>query len=322
MPLITSITTFKKYVRIVFTSTDNGGLPNMERADRKYLVPVLGQTVYAALLAQVAGTVTWTVLLDICRCYVAPMAMLAELPTRNIQITDSGLKKTTSQDMENVFRWEYLEMKEALEAQAAEALDELWQHLFTSGADYTWTNTSEQKTVIKTAIEFKKYYRSLQHSFRVFAALQPVMVIIQDQFLIDAIGAAFFKALTENATPTDIEKEALDLLKKAAAYLTIMAATEQLPSSITPQGFTVLMSGAADAVTAGQAQASAETLSTLRSSCEKTGTGYVQKLKEFLNAKATAEIMPIYFGSDLYTAPGTTTASPNAARSGVFGLNS
>jgi len=49
MALINNITTFKKYVRVVFTSTTDNGLPNMERADRKFIIPVLGQSVYNVL---------------------------------------------------------------------------------------------------------------------------------------------------------------------------------------------------------------------------------------------------------------------------------
>jgi hypothetical protein len=321
MPLISNITVFKKYLRVVFTSTTDNGLPNMVRADRKYLVPVLGQSVYDALMAKVtANNNDWATLLDICRSYVAPMAMLLELPSKQVQITDSGLKKTTSTDLENAFRWEYLELKNALELQAAEALDELWQHLFESGSTYSWTATNIQGTIIKTATEFKKYYLPLQQSYRCFASLQPVMITIQDQLIHDAITKEFFVYLRDHATPSDAEKIAIELLKKAAAHLTIMAATEQLSVKISGNGFTVLLNDASDAPYKGDGAAPSDNLSLLRSSCEKIGQGYIQQLKKYLNETATASVMPIYFNSSKYKAPGTTTVSPNKNRVGVFGL--
>ncbi len=321
MPIISNITTFKKYLRVAFTSTTENGLPNMVRADRKYLVPVLGQSVYDALMVKVvANNTDWATLLDICRSYVAPMAMLLDLPSKQVQITDSGIKKTTSTDMENAFRWEYLELKTALEQQAAEALDELWQHLFTTGSTYTWTATNIHGTIIKTATEFKKYYLPLQHSYRCFAAMQPVMVSIQDQLIHDAITKEFFEDLRDNASPSDIEKEAIELLKKAAAYLTIMASTEQLSVKISANGFTVLMQDAADAPYKGESVAPGESLSLLRSSCEKIGQGYMQQLVRYLNENATVSIMPLYFNSKKYVAPGTITESANKKRNGVFAL--
>lgn len=321
MPLISTITVFKKYLRVAYTSTTENGLPNMVRADRKYLVPVLGQSVYDALMAKVtANNTDWATLLDICRSYVAPMAMLLDLPSKQVQITDSGIKKTTSTDLENAFRWEYLELKNALEQQAAEALDELWQHLFTSGSTYSWSATNIHGTIIKTATEFKKYYLPLQHSYRCFAALQPVMVSIQDQLIHEAITEEFFVYLRDAATPSNEDKVAIELLKKAAAYLTIMASTEQLSVKLSSNGFTVLLNDASDAPYKGDGAAPADNLSLLRSSCEKIGNGYMQQLKAYLNETATASIMPIYFNSAKYKAPGTVTKSANEKRNGVFGL--
>ena len=321
MPIISTITTFKKYLRVVYTSTTENGLPNMVRADRKYLVPVLGQSVYDALMAKVtAGNNDWATLLDICRSYVAPMAMLLDLPSRQVQITDSGIKKTTSTDLDNAFRWEYLELKNALETQAAEALDELWEHLFVSGSTYSWSATNIHGTIIKTATEFKKYYLPLQHSYRCFAAMQPVMVSVQDQIVHDAITKEFFIDLRDKATPSDEEKVAIELLKKAVAYLTIMASTEQLSVKISGNGFTVLMQDATDAPYKGETAAPGDNLSLLRSSCEKIGQGYMQQLKRYLNDTATSSIMPLYFNSTKYVAPGTVTDSPNKNRNGVFAL--
>lgn len=320
MPLISSITTFKKYLKITFTSTTESGLPNMVRADRKYLVPVLGQSVYDALMVKVtANNTDWATLLDICRSYVAPISMLGELAYKQVNITDGGLKKTTAEGTENAFRWEYNEIKNALEMQAAEALDELWQHLHESGSTYSWTASNIASTIIKTATEFKKYYQPLQHSYRCFVSLQPVMVTVQDQIINDVITKDFFVYLRDKEDPTNEEKTAIDLLKKAAVYLTIMQATGQLSVRISANGFTVMMGDASDEPYKGQ-NAAADQLSLLRSSTEKTGTSYLQQLKKYLNETATASIMPIYFNSNKYKAPGTIIISPNQKRNGVFGL--
>lgn len=320
MALINNINTFKKYVRVVFTSTTDNGLPNMGRADRKYLIPVLGQSVYDTLNTQVTNnTVTWTTLLDICRSYVAPMAMLLELPTRNIQITDSGIKKTTSQDQDNIFRWEYNELKANLEQQAAEALEELWAHLLAAGSTYTWTNPNTRSKLFQNAIEFKSYYPNLQQPFRVFESLLPIISTVEDHFLKQAIGDAFYTALIAKSSPSDAEKSAIVLIKKAAAFFIVMQSCTQLPVKLTPNGFTIQLSSS-DSANQGESAAPDNSLSVLRSSCENTGNAYIKQLKTYLNANATDSVFAEYFASDLYVAPGTTTESPNKNRTGVFGF--
>lgn len=320
MPLISTIKTFKKYVRVAFTSTDEAGLPNIETAERKYLLPKLGSTLYNALVAEVNSTITNLRLVDICRAYIAPMAMLDQLPNRQVVITDAGIKKTTSQDQENVFRWEYEKLEASLLEQAAEAENDLWDYLFANATTLPWENPVSEKMAIKSGSEFKKYYQSLAQTSRNFAALQPILVTVQDQYFKNAITPEFFTHLITVAAPNADEKAALDLLKKSAVYLTISRACQLLPVSISASGFNVLIQGTPDLDKPGAGAANATTLSSLKSGAESVGLTYLSELKTLLNQKASALIYPLYFSSSAYSDPAAVKDSPNKNRKGIFSL--
>jgi len=181
--------------------------------------------------------------------------------------------------MDNVFRWEYLELKSSLEQSAAEALDELWQHLLDNSNTYTWTNPNTRGNLFKTAKDFKAYYSNLAQPFRVFESLQPVITTVDDQYLHQAIGADFYKSLIEKSSPSDLEKEAIVLIKKAAANYIVMQSCLQLPAKLTPQGFTIQLSSS-DSANQAEASAPDNTLSILRTTCENNGNSSYSSAKE------------------------------------------
>jgi hypothetical protein len=317
---INSIAQYKKYVGVSFTSTTEQGLPNFESADRKYLLPILGQTVYNALTGQIeSGTITWATLLDIVRSYVAPMATLDTLATKHIKLTDSGVKKTTGDTLDNVFRWEFEKLEDALKKDAAQALDDLWKHLIDNKATYTWTNPITTKSPIKTGADFKAVYPVVHHVYRIFPMLIAIMETVMDQHILPSIGEGFYGALESKTNPGDDEKAAMVLIKKAVAHYTIMESCTFLPARITHEGFTVLIGGN-ELASQGQQHAPDSTLSALRNSCELKASGYMKLLLDLLNSKATDELFSEFKSSDLYKDPNAITTSPNKDRKGLFGM--
>lgn len=317
---INSIAQYKKYVGVTFTSTTAEGLPNFESADRKYLLPILGQTIYDTLTGQIqSGNVTWNTLLDIVRSYVAPMATLDTLATKHIKITDGGVKKTTGDTLDNVFRWEFEKLEDSLKQSAAQAVDDLWQHLISNASTYSWQNPLTTTSPIKTGYDFKKVYPVVHHVYRIFPMLLPIMETVMDHHILPSIGEEFYEALMQISNPNEDEKAAILLIKKAVAHLTIMEACTSLPARISYEGFTVLMGGN-ELASQGQQHAPDSTLSALRNSCETKGLGYVKLLLELLNKKASNELFLEFKNSALYQDPNATTISPNKSRKGLYGL--
>lgn len=318
--LIKDIITLRQYLKVSFTY-DAAGLPDFTRAEQRYLLPVLTASVLAGLqkMADNAGDKPeWNSLLDITRRALAPLAFLDELALKHIRLTDNGLKKTSSEHTESVFKWEYNEVKEQMQREIAICMDELWQHLFENASTYSWTDPTPYKSIFKTAKEFNDYY-TLHQPYRVFPLLNSTIKLVERDFVIPAIGKIFFEELKANTTPDDDTKMVLELLKDAVASLSIHKAVEKLPVRITNYGFTVVQS-ASDTETATQNNAPSNQLSLLYESTKKDGLNALNQAKSYLNQKASASKFTTFFNSDYYTNPATETVSANSLRKGVFGL--
>ena len=290
-------------------------------AEDDYLKPILGDALYEALLAEViADTVAdeYKTILHLCRKVAAPLSVLLGISTRHIKIGDSGLKKTTAEGTDNVFAWEYREVKDELQNKVAKALDNLWKELY-GEHDYEWGDTSAFQSIFKTAADFANVY-PLHQPYRIFPLLQPVIVKVEELFINDSIGEAFYNELIENTDPSDDEAKAIKYLKMAIANLTIHKSISDLPVKITPQGFTVLFHNANDQPYMGEQHAPDNLLSMLRDETLETGRIFLNRLKKLLNEKASDEVFATYKNSSYYSIQPTTPVDRNESRQGIVRL--
>ena len=113
MALITKIETLRKYVKLSATSTSAVMLPDFDMPEWKYLVPILGNDLYAQLGDNIAAE-GWGKLLDMCRAIVAPMAVYHDLAFLQATLTDTGIKVMSSESMQSAPKWVYREVRESL----------------------------------------------------------------------------------------------------------------------------------------------------------------------------------------------------------------
>jgi hypothetical protein len=314
----------KEFVKINFINSTSS-FPNWENAADRYLRPIIGDALYEAVSDyDDTATDAQKELKKKCQAVVAPLAYLIELPAIHAQLTDSGLRVISTENMPAAHKWEFNEIKEWLKESGAFAIEALLRYLFKNKGDYeAWTDSEEYKQVnalvFKTGEEFKRYF-NVAEPHRVFWELKPLIKEVEDFYIESAIGEAFYTELKGKAAPSAEEAKALELIKKAVAQLTIVKAVEKLTVKITERGFTVLISaGNPDAANSGDAQAQGYGLSMLHDSCEKTGDAYLLKLKEYLNATASADVFKTFFESDPYVAPTVVAENPNKCRK-IFGM--
>jgi hypothetical protein len=317
MPLITTISEVKDYVKVNFTN-ERSSLPNMTRAEERFLLPILGQTLYNAVIAVPTASPVTDELITYCKYAVAPLAYLLELPFIQTQLTDTGLRTAENENYTAAHKWEFEKIAAALEEDGCWALERLIKYLYANASTYSWTPTDEYKIIFKHAEEFKKYF-PLHQPFRTFENLRPLITQIQDQYIITSIGETFFEELRTYAAADANTLKAILLLKKAVANLTIMRAVEVMSVRVTREGFTVQLSDSETASTA-QANAPENQLSMTRNQCQLNGESYLNELKEFLNDTATASVFATYFDSDYYTDPTATVTDQNTNRKGVYGF--
>jgi len=321
MALITNFATFKQFVRYNFSAEDINSLPNTAPAEREFILPLIGQTLYDDLKAQVlADVITKPDLLELVRAAIAPLTVFQDLPVLQSQLGDTGLRTLFSENTQAAHRWEYNEVKDYLEDKGCKALDQLIQYLFTNKTTLAWTPPATMCNTFKTGSAFNVYY-TLKYPERTFFTITDNVKQVEDQYISSSIGEEFFVALIAKDAPSAAEKVAIDLIKKAVANLTVMKVITKKPVKISPHGLFVSIGDAVDDKypkdkTAGMAQYGYQL-----QAAERDGESYLQKLKEYLNTNASAEVFTAYFGSDYYEDPAEEeTESKNASRTGTFGM--
>jgi hypothetical protein len=321
MPLIkdNDIVTLRKYVKIAFTATAVKSMPDIDAAERKYIIPILTQDVFDLLQAKVDNNdASWNTLLNLCRAAVAPIAVWLDLPFYQASLEDGGLKTTHSDNKQAAHQWEYLRIETALVNKGMAALEDLIEHLLKRGSNYQWTDDDDEQSIFRTGKEFTRYLTIHQPNLT-FQQLRPLVKEVEDHFIRAAIGDDFYNDLLKLSTPTTTDKIALQLIKKAVANYTGVRCVERLPVKVTPNGLMATLAGNSEAF-ATDTPAKDNSLDIFMKSCQREGDSYHLQLMQFLNKTASAQVFDKFYSSDYYTAPIATRTEGNDSRSGVCAL--
>ena len=228
--------------------------------------------------------------------------------------------------MQAAHRWEYNEVKDNLADKGAYAIEALLKYLFDNIDDYDeWADSEEYQEaaslIFTTGTDFNKYFR-LHLPFRTWWEFRALISEVEDFYINSAIGKDFFKSLKDNAEDASAEeKEAITLIKKSVAHLTIIRAIEKKSVKISPLGFTVKSLGAYSEGTGyDDEQAPGTDLSMLYASCERSGEAYLLQLIEYLNSKASETVFADFFTSDKYVAPSAALPESKNANRKIFGF--
>jgi hypothetical protein len=313
------IATLRKYVKISFTATAVKSMPDIDAAERKFLIPILTQEVFNALQAKVDNNdAAWNTLLNICRAAIAPLAVWLDLPFYQASLEDGGLKTTHSDNKQAAHQWEYNRIETALVNKGMAALEDLIEHLLKNGDEYDWEDDSDDKSIFRTGTEFCKYAGIHQPNLT-FQQLKPLIKEVEDHFIRAAIGDDFFEELCKKNSAVLEEKKAIQLIKKAVANYTIARSVERLTVKITPHGLMACLQNDTEAFNA-EVPAKDKQLVMLLNSSMRDGDAYQVQLIQYLNKTASLEVFETFYNSEFYKPPTTQRIEPNDSRNGVCGL--
>jgi len=301
MAIVTTLQQVKEAgLKIMFTNNMNT-LADMRAAERKYILPLTGADLLSILQTAPLDS-KYNELLSIAQRAEAYLAYYLDLPTLQVQIGDNGLSTFANTNRQAAHRWEYKEMQEMLESKGCEALEEMLELLHAKRTELGWQMPAAYQSFFITGKDFATYFNIYQ-PYRTFELLRPVVRQVEDQYIIATTGAELYQALLATTAPKPLEAQAITLIKKALAQLTIKTAIEILPVKISAYGFTVLLSDSAERPNGGEEQAPASLMSLTLASCERSGNTYLSQLRLLLDSNASADIFPEYLNSVLYTAP-------------------
>lgn len=313
MPLIQSIAEVKAVLRISNFS-DDADLPDIEQAEEKHIIPLIGQALYDQALAAYGNAAAPALdkrLLEKIQKPLAAFAYLDDLGLIHAMITDSGVRTTSTGNMEAAHRWEFNEVKDTLEDKGLSGLESLLKFLEDNKADLpNWTASDEyayyHSFLIKSGVEFSKIYPLFQ-PLRTFIALQPEMEKAETIYLEPEIGEDFLDELKATPDPDANTEKLLKLLKRALVYYAIKHAIEDLPVRISNNGFTVVseQAGSNDNAEPGRKPAPDNWMTVKMEAAERDGDHFLKLAVKFLNKTATDELFATYYNSEYYTPPTT-----------------
>lgn len=328
MALIKNIAELKQHLPLTASSQL---VPDMARAEYEYLMPVLGDSLLNELQTAYDDdslTEIQSRLLNHCRDVLAPMAVMLDLPTRQVQLSDAGLMAFQNETSRKAFKWEYKEMQESLQRRGYDAMERLIVFLKKNRAEFPeWAlspyHDAADFALIRGGDELKAALR-MDQPHRCYLLLKSLFQQVADFYIRPTLGDAYYEALNTRLLSGTLQPEEKDPvigllrhLRFAAVHLAMSHATHQLSIRFSSNGFTVAERLTDDAEE-GRKAASEQQLNRFAADMERSGQAYLQKVKMLLNANASAEQFPEYFASPSYEAAQTSQQTVHNERTGFF----
>lgn len=293
MALIRSIADARKFVRLSNTDTTQS-LPDIYMTEFLHLIPIIGQDLYDKLntdytALSAGGSDAYKKVFDAAQRMIAPLAYANELGTYQAMITSSGVKTTETTSMQSAHQWEFKQLKDDLLNKSAQGMEMLIISLYENqGSLPEWTASNQFKEydeiAIRGALDFNKFYK-LFDPYRTFHILRPIIMDVQEQYLVPIIGREMIKWMKGRTdaliTVDNVSVNMLNTFKKAIVSFTIKHALVQQSVRIDASGFTVLASGPSDDNrNSGRADAGVFKYQTLYNEMEKQGQAWLRDLED------------------------------------------
>lgn len=298
MALITSTEILKLYINGFNKQTNiNTMMAWLDKAERKFLIPVIGQEMYEYLLT--AGDDTE--LCQIAQRVVAWYGYYLSLPHLNITPSDLGLKVNVSANTAELPKWKYTELLRSAADMADDEMEDLLGYLFGQVDIPQWENSEAAKrcksTFFTSALKLTMVVPMVKGRYRTFLELYPYLMNAQEKLepiltseVLEQIRAANL------ANPIMLLSADADLLKHCRNFIAPMAALDALVDSklrLYPDGLktTTYEDAFGQQPTGTQERIIIEQQEKLRKQMIEAQTA----LKAFLDRTASETIFPSYY---------------------------
>lgn len=286
--LINTIEDLKKHLTISASFDFKLVLPYAKRAERKFIISQIGHAQYVAICDH---TLVEDSNLPIDRVKLlleevaANFSVLLALDFINIQLTNSGAKKTTNTNSENADWRDIRDLKRMLSSTANEALDDALEIMEDYPGFFLDWSSSDLFTLFNSMIVSQtKYFQAhwdIQKNRQTFKALVPHMVEVEDQFLKPLLGSCtldFIKQASSNQFVLDVQL----LSRKAIVALTISKVCITGTFSVTSSSLVV--SSEVMPWEKSNLELSEEKLERLHNDRLNAGTEYLKQIKNIVKS--------------------------------------
>lgn len=235
--LITEADVVKAHVPSLTAAFDDETIePQVRRAQRDYILPVLGEDLMEALLDYIEGSGTdedMDELLELVQEALANLAVRYALPYLSISVADHALQITQTENFRPPYQWQVGDLSEALHLAGMNAIEAVYAWLEENEPE-EWVDsearTTFNETILRTAAEFNTEYK-INGSRITYVDLRPALKRAWLLDVVPVIGVDFAAQLLEylngnSDSEQTVLDDAIEQLRPALAHLAIGRAEE------------------------------------------------------------------------------------------------
>ncbi|MBC6698876.1 DUF6712 family protein [Hymenobacter puniceus] len=337
--LLTLLKTCDELRRYVSVQTNDVPEPvrrEEERLRGALLLPVLGADLLHWLDAQYeAGLLPEhdAPAAELLRLVQAPLARLSlagALDELQVSIDETGVHIQTTGTHKTAFQWQINSLAKTLSRKGYADMVVLLRWLEANHATTTelplqdWAagpSRNRRRQLLTSPDEFSRF-ENIQDSWPVFEALRPLLVR-QELFVLEPqLGYDFLSELREQVRTRTVTPENEELLEQfvrpALASSTLARAVPELGLRLTGDGIELMVARVDDS-NAKEADAGLDQLLQARAfEAQRAADILLEKMRGFLNQRASATRYATYFTLGPYRAPATPVTPLNTAESRVY----
>lgn len=310
--LISSISEVQQYIRVGNGLSIESLHPSLNEVMMQEMTYYLGEDLLAEIVTQKStNSVTPRIekILSHVLASVACLAVYKAGPEIEVLMSDNGILRQESATEKAAFGGQVMRFRELAGNRGYAAIDSFLGVLEKYEQDYPeWLESEyyglKKGMIIRSVKEFEAAGESINGSSLTYRSLRQIMLTVQDQQIRAVLPDAMYQEIMEQLE-TDTLSPANEVLVNrylapAIAKLTIEDALSTLPVEVSHAGVNVSqVEVAGDARSIKQANISM--IEKKAWTVRGRGMYYLANMKEYLNASASAESYPLWFGSANYS---------------------
>jgi hypothetical protein len=317
----------RNFISVSSSAEFNTIAPHILNAERDYLIPVIGQLTYDELQefydAEITGTGSGVQeetaqLLALCQSAVIQLAYWIGFDLINIYLSDSGFKRTESDGVKGIYKYQEENLKNYFRTNGLNALDTVLQYLELHLADFGEFKLSPAYTVFKSAFipktEIFDSIVNISKSRLTFLRMKPHMQFIEDTEIVPILGSAtyaYLKAEMVKDSPAVKVTALLPYLRKPIAFLASAMLMEESGADLLDNGLYFTSTIASNGNDIEKKPAAADRIAILVMRNLSFGNAYLDQLRSYLTANAAD-------WSDVISSTGKILRRDNAGKKTFF----
>lgn len=291
----------KSFVPVSAASDFDTLKPHIANVERDYLIPVIGQEMYNELQAFYDGTDAGSSgtdekleeLLHLVQSAVLHIAYWVGYDLLNVQVSDSGFKRTESDTVKGLYKYQDENLKAYFRTNGFNGLDTVLKYLEENINEFASFATSFAYTVIKSAFipqtDIFDRIVYINKSRLTFLRLKPHIQLVEDTDIAPILGPvayAFVKTEMVKDNPAEKVTSLLEYIRKPVAYLASALLMEESGADLKDNGLYFESTIAISNNDSQRNPANAERIQILVNRNRTVGNAYLDQLRSYLVANA------------------------------------